>query len=250
MLVDLLGCEMAPVAISFADKPPKGARMFPEGKRGCVASMLLSVSRTGIVAAFDEHTTGCPGGGIGLCFPDSFEKASRPMDRFLSTGKGGSATPEHPGDPAEVGERFFANPAAARRWMDGLPRVDTGKPYIVFRRLDQVPKGGGEPPDLVCLFANPDQLSALVVMSGFARGTALNAVAPFGAACQSILYAAAEADKDEPRAIIGFMDIAQRHLIPRDLLTFTVPFAMFCEMDAASPEGPFATTAWHRIAGR
>ena len=51
---------------------------------------------------------------------------------------------------------------------------------------------------LVLIFANADQISALVTMQGFHNGKAVNTLAPFGAACHSIVYAAEQIDKEEP----------------------------------------------------
>ena len=54
---------------------------------------------------------------------------------------------------------------------------------------------------------NADQISALVTMQGFHSGKAVNTLAPFGAACHFIVYAAEQIDKEEPYAIMGLFDI-------------------------------------------
>ena len=55
---------------------------------------------------------------------------------------------------------------------------------------------------LVLIFANADQISALVTMQGFHNGKAVNTLAPFGAACHSIVYAAEQIDKEEPGLLV------------------------------------------------
>ena len=84
-----------------------------------------------------------------------------------------------------------------------------------------------EPPALVVFFVTPDQLSALVVMADYERGSGDAVVARFGGACQSILFGYAESRRDSPRGVIGFFDIAQRMHVGPDVLSFTVPYALF-----------------------
>jgi hypothetical protein len=87
-------------------------------------------------------------------------------------------------------------------------------------------------------------------MSGYNGEGSENVVAPFGAACQSIIFGYAEAKKDQPRGVIGFFDIAQRRLISRETLSFTVPYKMFQEMEA-NVEGSFLEReVWHKIQER
>jgi hypothetical protein len=103
---------------------------------------------------------------------------------------------------------------------------------------------------LVLFFADPDQLSALIILSGFSRGRSLNAIAPFGAACQSILFAYQEIGKEQPSGILGFFDVAQRHNISRELLSYTVPYSMFEEMEKGAPESFLITKSWERLEKR
>lgn len=248
-LVKKLRLAFDPVAIYFTDEKPQNALQFEEGKRGCVASMLIACATNGKTAVFDAHTYGCPGGGVGLCFGNAFEKNDHPTVYLLSTGD--EALKAHGktlGRSLGRGERFYATPALAGRWKASMPYVETGKRYVVFRPLSLADETG--PPDLVVIFANPDQLSALVVLAGFNRGTALNVVAPFVSACQHIVLAYREMEKDTPNAIMGFFDISQRHRIPKDMLSFTVPYGMFKEMEESAPQSCLTTKAWERIESR
>ena len=129
----------------------------------------------------------------------------------------------------------------------------------LYDRLAEVMSQVGEPwelvmeqdePELITFFVNADQLSALVVMADYNRGTNQSITAPFGAACQSILFAYAEAKKENPRGVIGFFDISKRSAVDREILTFTVPFRMFKEMEA-SVEGSFLQMhAWRKLQDR
>lgn len=46
------------------------------------------------------------------------------------------------------------------------------------------------------------------------------------------------ADAENPRAIIGLVDISARKRVEKDILSFTVPYKMFLEMES-NVEGSF-----------
>ena len=245
-LVEKLNFDLEPVAISFTDMRPEDALQFEEGKRGCVGSMLVAAAK-GATAVFDEKTYGCPGGGAGLCFGDTFAKRNHPIECLLSTGDEAlAARGETFMRSLGRGERFFATPELVARWRTQFPLSEFPQEYVVFTPLSKAQ----QEPDLVCIFANPDQLSALVTHAGFSRGDAINVLAPFGAACHSIVYAYREIEAERPQAIMGFFDISQRGSIPKDLLTLTLPWQLFQEMDATTDESCLTTEVWEQIASR
>lgn len=247
-LVQKLQFSLEPVAIYFTDEKPVDTLQFEEGKRGCVASMLLA-SAKGRTAVFDENTYGCPGGGAGLCMGNTFEKNNHPVECLLSTGDEALAeTGRTYTRSFGRGERFFASPEVAGKWKSEFPYAETGKTFVVFRPLSSVDKNS--PPDIISIFANPDQLSALVTMAGFNRGDAISTIVPFGAACHSIAYAYREMAEERAKAVLGFFDISQRHSIPRELLSFTLPFSFFMEMDDSVDESCLTTEPWERISER
>jgi len=247
-LAEKLKFSLEPVAVYFTDLKPEEALQFEEGKRGCVAAMLIT-SAKGKTVVFDKNTYGCPGGGVGLCFGDVFTKENTPIECRLSTGDEALATT---GKAIAVslgkGERFFASPELAGKWRASFPYVEMPNKYVVFKPLSITDETN--PPDLVHIFANPDQLSALVIMSGYSRGEWLNAIAPFGAACQSIVFAYHEMKKEYPYGIIGLFDVSQRYRIPKELLSYTVPFSMYLEFDESVNKSLLVTEAWERIEGR
>jgi hypothetical protein len=75
---------------------------------------------------------------------------------------------------------------------------------------------------------------------------------PFGAGCNCFgLYPFAEAEKDNPHAIIGLTDISARFYVNKPLgnniLSFTVPFRMHEEMEANAPKSFLTRFAWQTI---
>jgi hypothetical protein len=56
--------------------------------------------------------------------------------------------------------------------------------------------------------------------------------------CQSVLFSFAEGDRKMQRAIIGFFDLAARKHVDKNMLSFTIPYKMFLEMED-NAEGSF-----------
>ncbi len=247
-LVKALKFKMQPVAVILTNNKPAEGLHFKEGSmRGCVAAMLTAVSRKNRLGYFDRNSFGCPGGGTGLGFGDRYGQF--PIDCLLSTGNKemaammGAASAE-----MAEGERFYKSPELARKWVNTLPFTDVPTEYVVFKPWALLTEQ--DEPTLIIFFANGDQLSALIVLSDYNRGTNQSITAPFGAACQSILFGYAEADKDQPRGVIGFFDISQRMAVDRETLSFTVPYKMFQEMEASVPGSFLETHAWQKIQER
>ena len=247
-LVNALKLKMKPVALILTDDKPADGLHFKEGSMGgCVAVMLVAASKKGRIAFFDRKTFGCPGGGTGLGFGDRYGRF--PIDCLLSTGnKEMAAQIRRGGSAMAEGERFYKNPELARKWVDSLPFTDVPAEYVVFKPWDQVTEQ--DEPKLIIFFVNADQLSALVVMADYNRGTNQSITAPFGAACQSILFGYAETKKENPRGVIGFFDISQRSIVDRETLTFTVPYRMFQEMEANAKGSFLNMPAWQKLQER
>jgi uncharacterized protein (DUF169 family) len=229
-----------PVAVLFADDKPAGARQFKEGARGCVIGMLVAAAK-GQSAAFDRKTFGCMGGGVGLCFGDTYASAGGGIEYFLSTGRG-EGYPE--------GEGYKKTVDLAREMVGQLPKVDIPYAYVVFKPLSAVDPAH-ETPQLVCFLANPDQLSALVVLANYGRPGNENVIIPFASGCQTtILIPYLESQRETPRAVVGNVDISARPYLDPDILTFTAPYALFLQMEADAPASFLSRKAWQKVKAR
>lgn len=245
-LADALGVKIAPVAILLTDERPKDGLQFKPGRFGCVASMLLGAAR-GKTVFFDRDTFGCPGGGAGLGFGDCYERMGFPIERLLSTG-GTAQLPNGQDYDMHEGERFHRTPEITQRWLAKFPFRQIQTAFVVAKPLAET--HADDAIVLVHWHVNPDQLAALVTLAGFERGAVETATAPWGAACQAIAYAYAEIERPQPRGVIGFFDISRRHQVDREILSFTAPYALHKEMEAAVPDSFFATEAWRKLRER
>ena len=231
-LVEALCLASSPVAVVLADEMPAGALRFREGVWGCVMATIIAASK-GRTAVYDRKTFGCAGGGTGLGFGDQYEQCGLEIDLLLSTGSGEQVRRD---SRMAEGERFFKSPEQVHRWLETVPFTEVAAEYVVLKPLEQITED--ERPEVVLFLVNPDQLSALVTMTDYQRGTGDSVIAGFAAACQPILFALNEAKRERPRGVIGFFDISQRMRVARDVLSFTVPFELLLEMES-NVEGSF-----------
>lgn len=242
-----LKLKYLPAAILFTREKPISAMEYAEGSSGCTVAMLTATVK-GRQAVFSRSNYGCWAAGIGLGFvnrqdiPDNFIYV-------MSTGKKEEAC-QNTGELEIEGGAFKKTPELAKTVLDVLPFTDIPYQYVVFKPLTEVDLSKEEP-KVIVFYANPDQLSALVLLANYGRPGTNNVSIPFGAGCQSIcLLPLYEATKDRPRAVVGMTDITARPAIDADLLTFSVPYALFREMEDNIPGSFLDKPAWQKVAAR
>lgn len=227
-----------PVAIIFTDQKPEGALQFTEGRWGCAVAMMTAAAK-GKTAVFDRSTAGCMGGKVGLCFGNTYPDVPGGIENFLSTGT-----------PGREGEAYKKSPELAKSYADQLPFADIPEKYVIFKPLANVGPAR-ETPQVVCMYTNPDQLSALVVLANYGRPGADNVIIPFSAGCHTIcLLPYHEGQQERPRAVVGLTDITARPYIDADLLSFSVPWGMFLEMESNVSGSFLEKHQWQKVRER
>jgi hypothetical protein len=238
---------LEPVALLFSDDLPDGAVQFGDGKWGCVMWLLVAAAK-GHAAAAGWQSFGCLGGGTGLGFGNQYDNWPGGIEcfyRFLSTGN----NPQQEGTAFEAttgvrrdassdwvhGERYLKTPEAVRKFVDALPIIEVPTRYVVLKPISRV--RSDERPEVIIFLVDPDRLSALVVLANYGRTSSDNVVIPWGAGCQTIgIFAYRETRAAHPRAVVGLTDLSARKYVAKrlghDIMTFTVPLALFDEMEA------------------
>jgi uncharacterized protein (DUF169 family) len=242
MIAEALALKYSPIASILTNDRPSNAIQFKEGKFGCVMSMLAAAAR-GKQTVFDRTTFGCPGGGTGLGFGNQYKNilgGEESFCQFLSTGSryenpGVPVTDDYNNDYA-YGEAYVKTPELVRNFLDYLPMTDIPFEYVVFKPLNSV-NTKIERPITVIFLAGMDQLSALVVLANYGMPGRENVIIPFAAGCQAIgIFPYYEANSQQPRAVVGLVDISARVQVRRqlkeDVMSFAIPFTMFQEMEA------------------
>ncbi len=239
-----------PVALIWSHQRPENALQFKERKWGCVMWLVASAAK-GRTAVCDRQTFGCFGGGVGMGFGNQYQSFPGSVEcfcHFLSTGNEGWEEGRQVAEQVKPfmreefydnflhGERYLKSPKQVRKFVENLPIIDILAKHVVLKPLQDVSEDT-EKPQTVIFFADPDQLSALVVLANYARDDNENVIIPYAAACQTIgIYPYREAQSGKQRAVIGLTDLSARVHVGKqlgvDLLTFAVPLKMYDEMEA------------------
>jgi uncharacterized protein (DUF169 family) len=255
--------QYPPIALLWSDEKPQDAMQFSENKWGCVM-WLVSAAAKGKSAVADSKTFGCFGGGVGLGFGHqyrNFPGGEEGFCHFLSTGNAARAggqqlaekikpyMTEESYDNFLHGERYIKSPVFVEKFVKALPITDVPNKYVVFQPLDKIDPAL-EKPQVVIFFVNPDQLSALTVLANFGRCDNENVIMPYAAGCQNIgIYPYREAKSAKPRAVVGLTDLSARIYIRKqlknpNLMTFSVPLALFEEMEQNVPDSFLERHTW------
>jgi uncharacterized protein (DUF169 family) len=234
-----LRLRLLPVAVIFTDEKPEGALQFAKGERGCMVPMLVQAAQ-GHCAVFDARTVPCRGGMVGLEFADGYGDPEAHA-LFLSVGGG---------PRGREGEGYKKTPELVRASMGTQPNVKAPETYRVFKPLGEVDPER-ETPRLVILLANPDQISALTVLANYDRPTNDNVIMRFVSGCGSFCLLPDRLNTQEPlAALLGMTDVSARPYVPADILSFTVPWPMFLEMDGNVRGSFFDREAWQKVKHR
>lgn len=223
-----------PVAVLKTSQPPVGALQFKEGSWGCAIAMLAAAAK-GRTAVFSEKTTTCNGGKTGLGF-QKFELGT--IEYFLSTGKKGG----------KEGEYYKKSPELAKKYILDLPEVTTND-YVVFKPLNELTEK--EIPSQVVFLVNADQLSALVTLANYDQPTQDNVQIKFGSGCaQAILYTMKDNEYNNSQCTIGLTDPSARKCIDKDILSFSIPYHRYLELEKQVEESFLCKETWLHIAKR
>lgn len=262
------GITLNPVAIVWTDKKPEKALEFRPGIWSCTMWLFAKVAKEGKTAVFSRDTTTCAGGAMGLGF-------GRPLDRhaarseegfcsFLSNGLEGATDKKayqgiieqsfdaHHTKMLTEGERFLKSPAVVRKFLANLPVYDAKDGYIVMKPVNEVEDG--EDVRSIVFVATADQIAALSILANYGTGNIRDGiiVAAGAAGCQAIgVCTYAEGENRNPRAVVGLTDLSARRnvrsTLGKDVLTFSVPLALYREMEKNVPGSFLELDLWKEL---
>ena len=224
-----------PVAVIRTDDKPDGALMFKEGKWGCVVAMINAASK-GKTVALSNATVVCQGGHAGCGF-GPYEEGF--VDRFLADGEGLQVE----------GERYKASQELALKFMRWQAVPEGQKEFVVMKPLSEVTEA--DSPEAVIFLVNADRLSGLATLANFDTENQDNVKHYFGAGCgQSIGNVLDASMRGSRECFIGMTDPSARKVLPADVMSFSIPFKRFLEMEENADKSFFHTKTWETICKR
>jgi uncharacterized protein (DUF169 family) len=228
-----------PIAVILQSEVQEdGVEFDPSVMKGICSLSAFKEVMDGKTVYFSGNSRGCPGLKTGLGFEEG-TKIPGGIEYFLSCGRG-EGYPE--------GERLKKTPEIAKEYYEGLPRNVHDSRYITLKQVTQINE---EEPSLVIFLANPDQLSALISLFSYETDVVDNVIAPMTSGCSSLIkLPLSEMKKDNPRAVIGLVDIWARPIFEPNTFAFTVAYDAYLKMEENSKDCFLQVKTWDGIKNR
>jgi uncharacterized protein (DUF169 family) len=233
---ETLGLKESPLGIYYTNNKPEGVTP-KEGIQGCMISLLQNGRKKGKTVYFDKSHFGCPGGAYYMGF---LETPRLNIEYFLSCGIPGQVE----------GERYIKTPELAREYFGKMTPRSAPATYCVFKPIEQFLQDIVKP-EVVVFFAPPDILSGLFTLTNYTLERTDAVFTPFGSGCGTILtYPLKEAEKDQPRAVLGMFDVSARPMVEKDAFTLAMPYSVFLKI-LENVSGSFLQTeSWKKVLQR
>ena len=232
---EALGLKESPLGIYYTSDKPEG--VTPKtGIHVCMIGLLKKARKNMKTVYFDESHFGCPGGAYYM----GFRELPRPdIEYFLSCGIPGQME----------GERYIKTPELAREYFGRMKPRTAPATYCVFQPIEQFQKE--RKPEVVAFFVPPDILAGLFTLTNYALERTDGVVTPFGSGCSAILsHPLKEAEKEQPRAILGMFDVSARPMVERDILTLAMPYSVFLKLLENVTGSFLETESWKKVLQR
>ncbi len=234
-LLKTIGLKEYPLGVHYTNDKLEGITPN-KGVSGCMIGLLQNARKKGETVYFDKDHFGCPGGAYYM----GFREIPRPnIEYFLSCGI-----------PGEMeGERYIKTPELAREFFKNMKPRPSPASYCVFKPLNRFQDG--KMPEVVIFFGSPDILSGLFTLINYSLERTDGVYTPFGSGCSSILtYPLKEAEKAEPRAVLGMFDVSARPMVERDVLTISMPYQVFLKLLENISGSFLETESWKKVLRR
>lgn len=231
-----LGLGNFPVGMFFSESRPEHAIGFKSKGNGCILPLIYK-SAQGKTIAIDQDTTGWNCSAFYLGYQDWIFEG---IECFLSDGVVNG----------REGERFIKSEIQAKSFVESYRPKTLNTKVTIFKPLSDFEQN--EKPEIVIFFVNPDELSALVYLLHFNSPEREDLIVTrFISGCGSIVTLPMKLKNEgKKQAVWGMHDISVRKRLPADLMTLTMPYELFVEINNDIDESFIITDSWKAIKER
>jgi len=231
---DRLGLEFAPVGFRYVRNPPPEARPF--ASHGCIAPLVRAAGQ-GKAFVLTPEACGWPCAAFYLGFSPTIFPG---VELFLSHGP----------LPGRTCERFVRTPAQVTEFLDATRFQAPPETVGLLAPLGSF--SANEPPEIVILLANPDQLSALVFLLHYDAPTDdRRVITQFASACCSMITVPLRLAREGKQAAVwGLHDLAARARLPAHLMSLAMPLGVLTSAWRFAGESFLGNELWSKLLAR
>ena len=231
-----LGLGYQPVGMFYSDVRPQNAIGFKTKGNGCILPLIFK-SAQGKTVSIDEETTGWNCSAFYLGYQDWIFDG---IECFLSDGVVNG----------REGERFIKTAKQAKSFVEYYKPEQLNQKVTVFKPLSDFEED--ETPEIVIFFVNADEISALNYLLHFNSPEKEDRIVTrFISGCGSIVTLPMKLKREgKQQAVWGMHDISVRKRLPKELMTLTMPFELFVEINNETDQSFLITESWKAIKER
>ncbi|MGE5430409.1 MAG: DUF169 domain-containing protein [Syntrophomonadaceae bacterium] len=231
-----LALKYSAIGLYRDNNKPQDALELKKPGQGCIMPFILQ-SAKGRTYAFSQNTMGFPCSAFYFGYRDWIFPG---IEYFLSSGP----------FPGRECEKFVKTPELTKKYLEDLRMDEKSEGYTILKPLENFTEN--EVPEVVIFFANADQISALVFLAYYdAPEKTDRVVTRFASACASTVMMPLQYGlKNEDKAVWGMHDISARARLPKDLMTFSLPFNFLKKIYENLNETFLTTHQWEVIRQR